>query len=66
LAVLSRGFEADGVHEGVEIIHDPLAEAIELRSSLLVDADIAAHGGQKTGGEWRIDAVEQLWKDETD
>ena len=30
----SRGFEADGSDEGVEIVDDALIEAIELRSPL--------------------------------
>jgi hypothetical protein len=36
LRVKSRGFEADGSDEGVEIVDDALIKAIELRSPFTV------------------------------
>jgi hypothetical protein len=66
LGVLSRGFEADGADEGVEVIDDALIEAIELGSLWLVDPGICVDGGKKSSGERRIDAFEQLQEDEAD
>jgi len=64
--VLSRCFEADGPYKRVEVIDDTLIEAVELRSFLLVDAGIRADGAEEAGGQWRVDAFEQLQEDETD
>ena len=66
MAVLSRGFEADGAHERVEVVDDALIEAIELSSLLLVDSGICADGAEKAGGQRCIDAFEQLQEDQTD
>ena len=60
MAALSRGSEPAGAPEDVEIIDHALIAAIEPRSLLLVDAGIAANGGQQAGCEWRIDALEEL------
>ena len=62
---MSRGFEPDGTHEIVEIIDHALIEAIELRSLLVADTGVAANGGKKAGGGRRIDALEQLQKNQT-
>ena len=35
-ALVSGGFETDGVHKFVEIVNDALIEAVELRTFLLV------------------------------
>ncbi len=56
----SRGFEADGLDEGVEIVDDALIKAVELRSLLLVDSSIRADGAEKAGRKRRIDALEKL------
>ena len=50
---VSRGFEAEGADEGVEVINDALIEAIELRSLLLVDSSIRADGAEQAGGKRR-------------
>ena len=63
---MSRGFEADGADEGIEIIDDALIEAIELRSLLLVEPGIRADGAEKTSGKRCIDAFEELQEDEAD
>jgi hypothetical protein len=63
---LSRGFEADGADEGIEIIDDALIEAIDLRSLLLIDLAICANRAEKAGGDRRIDAFEQLQEDQAD
>ena len=62
----SRGFEADGSDEVVEIVDDALIEAIELRSSLGFEPGICGDGAEKTCREWRIDAFEELQEDEAD
>ena len=62
---MSRGFEAEGVDDGVEVIDNTLVEAIELRSLLLADLSIRADGAEKASGERRIDAFEEFQEDET-
>src|SRR5262245_60486148 len=39
--VVRRAFEADGVNKVVEIVHNALVEAVELRSFIGLEADIA-------------------------
>jgi hypothetical protein len=60
LRVESRGFEADGSDEGVEIVDDALIEPIELRSSLGFELGISFDGAEKACGERGIDAFEEL------
>jgi hypothetical protein len=60
----SRGFEADGLDECIEIIDDTLVEAVELRSPLGFEASIWLDGAEKACGEWGIDALEELQEDE--
>ena len=62
----SRGFEADGSDEGIEIIDHALVEAIELRSPLGFELCIGFYGAQKACGERRVDAFEELQEDEAD
>jgi hypothetical protein len=38
---LSRGFEADGVNEGVKVVGDPLVEAVELRASIVLPLPVS-------------------------
>jgi hypothetical protein len=66
LAPLSRGFEADGANEGIEIIDDALIEAIELRSLVLINLAICTDGAEKAGGERRVDAFEELQEHQAD
>jgi hypothetical protein len=66
LGCLSRGFEADSADEGIEIIDNALAEAIDLRSLLLKELSIRAYRAEKARGERRVDALEELQKDEAD
>jgi hypothetical protein len=46
LRVESRGFEADGSDECIEIVDDTLVEAVELRSPLGFDASIWLDGAE--------------------
>jgi len=66
LRVGSRGFEADGSDEGIEIVDDALVEAIELRSPLRFEPGICFDGAEKACREWGIDALEELQEDEAD
>jgi len=52
LRVVSRGFEADGADEGVEIVDDALIEAIELGSPLGFEPGICFDGTEKACCEW--------------
>jgi hypothetical protein len=45
--VESRGLEADGSDEGVEMVDDALVEAIELRSPLELEPGIRFEGAEK-------------------
>jgi hypothetical protein len=58
LRVESRGFEADGSDEGVEIVDDALVEAIELGSPLELEPVIRFEGAEEACREGRIDAFE--------
>ena len=62
----SRGFEADGSDEGVEIVDDTLIEAIEFGSPLGFEPDICFDGAEKACGERGVDAFEELQEDEAD
>jgi hypothetical protein len=64
--VESRGFEADGSDEGIEIVDDALIESIELRSPLAFEPGICFDGTEKACREWGIDAFEELQEDEAD
>jgi len=66
LTRLSRSFKAERADERIEIIDDALIEAIELRPLLLVDPSICSKGAENAGGQWRIDAFEQLQEDKAD
>ena len=66
MSVESRGFEADGSDEGIEIVDDALIEAIELRSPLGFEPGICFDGAEKACREWGIDAFEELQEDEAD
>ena len=62
----SRGFEADGSDERVEIVGDALIEAIELGSPLGFKPGICFDGAEETCREWRVDAFEELEEDKAD
>jgi hypothetical protein len=64
--VVSRGFEAEGTDEGVEVIDDALIEAIELRSLGVVESGVGADRTEQAGGERRIDSFEEFEEDQTD
>ena len=66
MSLESRGFEADGSDEGIEIVDDVLIEAIELRSPLGFEPCICFDGAEKACGEWGIDPLEELQEDEAD
>ena len=66
MRVESRGFEADGSDEGVEVIDDALIEAIKLRSPLGFEPSVCFDGAEKACREWGIDAFEELQEDEAD
>jgi hypothetical protein len=66
LAALSRGFEADGANEGIEITDNALIEVIKLRSPLGLKPCVCFDGAEKACGEWRIDAFEEIQEDEAD
>ena len=66
MRLLSRGFQADGSDEGVEIVDDALVEAVELRPSLGFEPDVGFDWAEKAGGERGIYAFEELQKDEAD
>ncbi len=53
LAALLCGFEAEGANEGIEIIDNPLTEAINFRSLV---------GAEKDRGECRVDLLYLLAK----
>jgi hypothetical protein len=44
---LSCGFEADRANKSFKVIDDPLIEAIELRSLLVVDSGVCTDGVEK-------------------
>jgi hypothetical protein len=62
----SRGFEADGSEDRVEIVDDALIEAIKLRSPLGFKSGVCFDGVEKACREWRIDAFEELQENEAD
>ncbi len=62
----SRGFEANGSDESVEIVDDALIEAIELRSPLGFELGGCFDGAEKACRERRIDAFEELEEHEAD
>src|SRR5436190_12781407 len=62
----SRGFEANSLDEGVEIVDDALIEAIELRSPLGFELGICFDGAEKACRERRVDAFEELQEHEAD
>ena len=66
MSLESRGFEADGSDEGIEIVDDALIKAIELRSPLGFEPCICLDGAEKACGERGIDAFEELQEDEAD
>jgi hypothetical protein len=66
LRLKSRGFEADGSYEGIEIVDDALIEAIELRSPLGFEPGICFDGAEQACSEWGIDVFEELQEDEAD
>jgi hypothetical protein len=49
LASLSCGFEADGAHEGIEIIDNALIDVIKLRSPLGLMPCVCFDGAKLTG-----------------
>jgi hypothetical protein len=65
LRVESRGFEADGLDQGVEIVDDALIEAIELRSPLGFEPGVCFDWTEKACRERGVDALEELEEDET-
>ena len=66
MGVESRGFEADGSDEGVEIVDDALVKAVKLGSLASFELGICFDGAEKACREWRIDAFEELQEDEAD
>ena len=62
----SRGFEADGLNEPVEIVDDALVEAVELLSVLVLEAGVGRDGREEAGGQRGVDAFEELQEDEAD
>ena len=60
MRVQSRGFEANGSDEGIEIVDDALIEAIELRSPLGFEPFVSFDGAEKACREWGIDPFEEL------
>jgi hypothetical protein len=62
----SRGFEADGSDEGIEIADNRLIEAIELRPPLGFEPCVCFDWAEKTCCEWGIDAFEELQEYEAD
>ena len=60
MAVESRGFEADRLDEGIEVVDDALIEAIELRSPLGFEPFVSFDGAEKACREWGIDPFEEL------
>ena len=62
----SRGPEADGADEFVEIVDDALIEAVELRSALAGELAVHFEGREKARGQRSVDALEQLQEDEAD
>ena len=63
---VSRGFEADGVDERVEVVDDALVEAIELRSALALERGVGPHRRQQAGGQRGVDALKELQEDKAD
>ena len=66
MSLESRGFEADGSDEGIEIVDNALIEAIELRLPLGFEPSVCFDGAEKACCEWGIDAFEELQEDEAD
>ena len=66
-AVLScSGLEADRLDECIEIIDDPMVEAIELRSLLVGDSGIGVDWVEETRGQRGVDSFEQFEEHEAD
>ena len=55
---LSSGLEADCGEESVEIVGEPLIEAVKLTTFVRGEVVIAGERLEETGGEWSIDALE--------
>jgi hypothetical protein len=64
LATRSSGFEADGADEFAEVIDNPLVEAVELGPLVRRQPGVTLNGVEKTGGERRIGALEELQEDQ--
>ena len=62
----SRGLEADGVNEFVEIVDNALIEPVELRSALAFELGVRLDGREQAGSQRSIDALEELQEDEAD
>ena len=63
---MSRGFQADGVNEGVEVIDAALVEAVELRSAVAWKRCVGLDRREQAGGQRSVDALEELHEDEAD
>jgi hypothetical protein len=59
----SRGFQADGLDERVQIVDDTLVEAVKLGSPPGVEAGVLFDVTEKACREWRVDTFEQLQED---
>ena len=55
---LSSGLESDCGEERVEIVGEPLIEAVKLTTFVLGEVAIAGERLEETGGERSIDALE--------
>src|SRR5213593_3627956 len=65
-ALVSGGFETDGVHKFVEIVNDALIEAVQLRSLLPLELAVCRDGRQQTGSQGRVDPLEQFQEYQAD
>ena len=59
-------FEADSVNKVVEIVDNALVEAVELRSFIGLEVDIAFDRAEDAGGKGSVDPLEQFEEDQTD
>src|SRR2546422_6455668 len=65
-ALVSGGFETDGVHKFVEIVNDALIEAVQLRSLLPLELAVCRDGRQQIGSQGRVDPLEQFQEYQAD
>jgi hypothetical protein len=58
--------ESDGANESVEVVGDPLVEAIELGAPVVLETSIGCEWIEETSGQRGVDSLEELEEDQGD